>query len=145
MHITRYTDYSLRVMIYVALQDDKLCTIQEIASAYNVSKNHLMKVVQRLNNSGYIKSVRGKNGGLRLGRAAASINIGELVREMEQDLALVECQQHQDSCVITPACQLKNIFQQALDAFFHVLDQYTLAELLEEKNRTQLLNLLNIE
>ena len=145
MHITRYTDYSLRVMIYVALQGDKLCTIQEIASAYNVSKNHLMKVVQRLNNSGYINSVRGKNGGLRLGQAAAGINIGELVREMEQDLALVECQQHQDRCVITPACQLKNIFQQALDAFFHVLDQYTLAELLEEKNRTQLLNLLNIE
>ena len=92
MHITRYTDYSLRVLIYLALQQERLVTIQQIADSYDISKNHLMKVVHQLTLKGYIESVRGKNGGLRLHRRPEDINIGVLVRETEQDMNLVERQ-----------------------------------------------------
>src|SRR5690606_31820486 len=128
MHITRYTDYSLRVLMYVALKNDGLSTIGEIADSYGISKNHLMKVVQELNIKGYITAIRGKNGGLRLAGPAEAINIGQLVRATEQDLALVECFSGGQHCVITPACELKKVFAEALEAFFAVLDQYTLAD-----------------
>ena len=81
MHITRYTDYSLRVLIYLAVQGDRLATIQEIADSYDISKNHLMKVVHQLNKKGYIETIRGKKGGMRLHRAPSDINVGILVRE----------------------------------------------------------------
>ncbi len=145
MRITRYTDYSLRVLIYVALQQDRLCTIREIAEAYDISRNHLMKVVHELNLMGYLETVRGKHGGLRLGLPAQRINIGALVRDTEQDLALVECFDDDNRCVITPACRLKNVLSDALKAFFAVLDQYTLADLLPENKRRPLLRLLQID
>src|SRR6056297_3712568 len=98
MHITRYTDYSLRVLIYLAAQDDRLATIQEIADSYQISRNHLMKVVHQLNKKGYIETVRGKSGGMRLHREPSTINIGVLVRETEQDLDLVECFSSEGKC-----------------------------------------------
>lgn len=144
MHITRYTDYSLRVLIYLALQQERLATIQEIATSYDISKNHLMKVVHQLTLKGYIESVRGKNGGLRLHRRPEDINIGVLVRETEQDMNLVECFSDQNQCCITPVCGLKNILAEALRAFLDTLDQYTLADILPERQKPQLLRLLQI-
>lgn len=144
MHITRYTDYSLRVLMYVALKKDALSTIREISDAYGISRNHLMKVVQELNSKGYVIATRGKNGGLRLAGPASGINIGRLVRDTEQDLALVECFNGEQHCVITPACELKNLFGRALEAFFSVLDEYTLADLLPEGKAPQMVQLLKI-
>ena len=144
MHITRYTDYSLRVLIYLALQQERLVTIQQIADSYDISKNHLMKVVHQLTLKGYIESVRGKNGGLRLHRRPEDINIGVLVRETEQDMNLVECFSSDNQCCITPVCGLKNILAEALRAFLNILDQYTLADILTERQKPQLLRLLQI-
>jgi len=144
MHITRYTDYSLRVLMYVALKGESLSTIREISEAYGISRNHLMKVVQELNSKGYLHAIRGKNGGLRLAGPASDINIGRLVRDTEQDLALVECFNGGQNCVITPACELKNVFARALEAFFSVLDQYTLADLLPEGKAPEMVQLLKI-
>lgn len=145
MHITRYTDYSLRVLMYVALKKERLSTIGEIAQAYDISKNHLMKVVQELNNKGYIIAIRGKNGGLRLNGASAAINIGELVRETEQDLALVECFNGGKGCAITPSCQLKHVFAEALEAFFKVLDNYTLEDIIPGGKAEDMIVLLGIQ
>ena len=144
MHITRYTDYSLRVLIYLALQQERLVTIQQIADSYDISKNHLMKVVHQLTLKGYIESVRDKNGGLRLHRRPEDINIGVLVRETEQDMNLVECFSSDNQCCITPVCGLKNILAEALRAFLNTLDQYTLADILTERQKPQLLRLLQI-
>ena len=144
MHITRYTDYSLRVLIYLALQQERLVTIQQIADSYDISKNHLMKVVHQLTLKGYIESVRGKNGGLRLHRRPEDINIGVVVRETEQDMNLVECFSSGNQCCITPVCGLKNILAEALRAFLNTLDQYTLADILTERQKPQLLRLLQI-
>lgn len=143
MRITRYTDYSLRTLIYVALKGDEISTIKEIADSYNISKNHLMKVVQELNNKGYLHAVRGKNGGLRLNGQPEQINIGKLVRDIEQDFSLVECFSG-GACRLTPACQLKAVLNKALEAFFITLDGYTLADLLPEPSRRELIRLLDI-
>jgi len=144
MHITRYTDYSLRVLIYLSAQTGRLVTIQEIAGSYGISKNHLMKVVHQLNRKGYIETVRGKKGGMRLHMAPADINIGVLIRETEQDLSLVECFSPGNTCTITPVCGLRTIFSEALDAFFEVLDRYTLADVIREHHQPQLLRLLQL-
>lgn len=144
MHITRYTDYSLRVLIYLAEQGDRLATIQEIADSYEISKNHLMKVVHQLNKKGYIETIRGKKGGMRLHRAPNEINIGVLVRETEQDLSIVECFSAKNACKITSVCGLKGMFNQALKAFLDTLDNYTLADVIQDHHRPQLVRLLQI-
>lgn len=145
MHITRYTDYSLRVLMYVALCGERKTNIQEIAERYAISRNHLMKVVQSLNARGYLEATRGKNGGIRLKRSAEEINLGDLIRETENDLALVECLGQSNQCVIAPACQLKNVFSQAMESFFQVLHQYSLADLLPENSRSDLQQILKIQ
>lgn len=144
MRVTRYTDYALRVLIYAALNDDRLCTIREIADQYAISKNHLMKVVQELAAMGYLEATRGRNGGLRLGAPAERLSIGKLVREMETE-GLVDCFRDGQGCVITPACELKRIFSEAHEAFFAVLDRYSLADILPPRNRAQLVRLLGID
>ncbi|MGF2688497.1 RrF2 family transcriptional regulator [Marinobacter sp. DUT-3] len=144
MHITRYTDYSMRVLIYLAVQGDRLATIQEIADSYDISKNHLMKVVHQLNKKGYIETIRGKNGGMRLHMAPEDINIGVLVRETEQDMNIVECFSSGAACRITPVCGLKSMFGEALKAFLETLDKYTLADVVQNQHRPQLLRLLQI-
>ncbi len=144
MHITRYTDYSLRVLIYLGVKGEGLSTIQEIADAYGISKNHLMKVVQELNIKGYLTATRGKSGGICLNRSPDSINIGTLVRETEQNFEIVECFGDASHCSITPACQLKKVLAEALESFLYVLDQYTLADLLPKSKRSALLKLLQI-
>ncbi len=145
MHITRYTDYSLRVLIYLAIHQDRLATISEIANSYGISKNHLMKIVQQLNQQGYLLATRGKNGGIKLNRPAEQINIGQLVREVEDKNKLVECFGTDNQCVITPSCQLKNIFAEAQENFFSTLDAYTLIDLVQPKQQENLAELLAIK
>lgn len=144
MHITRYTDYSLRVLIYLATHTDKLATISEIATSYNISKNHLMKIVQQLNVEGYVLAIRGKNGGIKLNNSPGEINIGSLVRSFEDQTKLVECFGESNQCVITPSCQLKSIFSKALESFYQTLDQYTLADLVGQSQQQKLTDLLAI-
>jgi Rrf2 family nitric oxide-sensitive transcriptional repressor len=135
MRITRYTDYSVRVLIYLGIKGESLATIQEIADSYGISKNHLMKVVHDLQQRGYVDTIRGKNGGLRLRLAPAEISIGRLIRETEEDKALVECFEAENGCVITPFCDLKHVLAKAQEAFFQVLDGYTLADMLQPQQR----------
>jgi len=129
MRLTRYTDYAMRVLFYLGARPERLCSIGEIARAYGISQNHLMKVVNDLANAGYITSVRGRFGGIRLGRAADGINVGAVVRHTEEGFDLVDC----GSCVIAPACGLTGALREALGAFMAVLDGYTLADLLAKR------------
>lgn len=129
MRLTRYTDYALRVLLYVAAKPDALCSIGEIARAYGISQNHLMKVVNDLANAGYVATVRGRSGGVRLGRPAAEINIGEVVRHTEDGFEVVDCA----TCVIAPVCGLSRALDEAVRAFLAVLDSYTLGDLMARR------------
>lgn len=131
-----YTDFSLRVLMYVgAKEKSELSTIQEISTAYGISKNHLMKVTYELGKHGYIETIRGRGGGIRLAFPPASINIGEVVRKTEDDFHLVECFNcAANRCVITPVCKLRRVLHEALVAYLAVLDTYTLQDLLSNKD-----------
>jgi Rrf2 family nitric oxide-sensitive transcriptional repressor len=129
MRLTRYTDYAMRVLLYLGARPERLCSISEIAGAYDISQNHLMKVVSDLVNAGYLVSVRGRFGGVRLARTPAEINIGAVVRHTEDGFDLVDC----GSCIIAPACGLTGALHQALAAFMTVLDGYTLESLLSRR------------
>lgn len=133
MRLTMYTDFSLRVLLYLGIKGpETLSTIQEISETYNISKNHLTKVTHELGKMGYIETVRGRGGGIRLHQDPKAINIGEVVRKTEDDFHLVECfNAEHNRCVITPACRLKGVLQEALQAYFVVLDRYTLADFVE--------------
>jgi Rrf2 family nitric oxide-sensitive transcriptional repressor len=131
MHLTRYTDYSIRVLTHLSTYSDRLSCIAEIAKAYGISQSHLMKVVQDLGQSGYVETVRGRHGGIRLRKTAQDINLGALVRHTEKLFALVDC----PNCLISPACQVNNVFTQATRAFLAVLDQYTLADMMIRRNQ----------
>ena len=133
MRLTTYTDYSFRVLMRLALHPEDLVTIADIARVYRISEHHLMKVVHQLGLAGYIETVRGHGGGLRLARAPDEINIGEVVRRTEPDFGLVACFRPDESCVIASACTLSRVFDEALEAFLAVLDRYTLADLLEKR------------
>ncbi|WLR60642.1 Rrf2 family transcriptional regulator [Guptibacillus hwajinpoensis] len=132
MRLTNYTDYSLRMLIYLgSMKEGKLASIQEIANAYKISKNHLMKVAHELGKNGYIETIRGRNGGLRLAHLPEDINVGKVVRSTEEDFNLVECfDKENNSCVISPACRLKHVLHDALSAYFEVLDGYQLSDLI---------------
>lgn len=135
MRLTDFTDYSLRVMLYLAVRGAGLSTIQEISDAYGISKNHLMKVVQRLGELGWVETVRGRNGGLRLFEHTGALTVGEVVRATESDFALVGCfpDQHGDyrQCVIQSQCRLKGVLEAARDAFLSELDRHTIDQLAE--------------
>ncbi len=130
MNITRFTDYALRVLIFLGVNQQDSVTIKEVAARYGISKNHLMKVVQELSSLGIVEATRGKNGGIRLKLAPEQINIGKLVRKFEQTTPLVECLGTSNQCIITPACQLKHLFAGALEQFFIYLEQYSLQDLI---------------
>jgi Rrf2 family transcriptional regulator, nitric oxide-sensitive transcriptional repressor len=134
VRLTVYTDFSLRVLMFLALKGDGLATIAEIAKAYGISKNHLMKVAHQLGVAGYVETVRGKGGGLRLARRSQDIVIGEVVRRTEPDMALVPCFAPDDaSCVIIPSCALRGALSKARDAFLSALDEHTLADLVRPR------------
>lgn len=170
MRLTTYSDYALRCLVYLAVQEhrEKLVNIQDIADVYDISKNHLTKVVHQLATIGYIESVRGRNGGIRLAKLAHEINIGEVIRQTETDFSIVECfapidkevfvtpqksknfpaenvaiKEQIQLCKISPACKLKRVFYEATQSFLGVLDQYTLADMTE--NEDQLTKLLAIQ
>lgn len=125
MKLTRYTDYALRAMIYLATHEDKLASIRQIANCYGISQNHLMKIVQDLGQAGFVETVRGRNGGLRLARPAPHITLGALVRHTEGNDRLIDC----NACLISPACGLPAVFGEAMEAFFGTLDRYRLADM----------------
>jgi len=138
MRLTTFSDYTLRVLIYLGVHDDRIATVGQIAEAYGISANHLMKVVHYLAQGGYIETTRGKGGGMRLGLAPEKINLGELVRGTEDNHKLVECFDRNNSdCRIESACVLRGVLGQALEAFFRSLDTYTLADLLAPKPRLE--------
>lgn len=133
MELSLFTDYSLRTLIYVGLNADRNVTVSEVAGAYGLSENHLVKIAHRLAKEGYLSSTRGRNGGLRLGAAPESIVLGDVVRTTES-LALVECLGADGgSCPIDGACFLKKVIAEARDAFLGTFDRYTLADLLRSR------------
>jgi len=133
MKLTRFTDYSLRVLIYLGLRNHGRVTIREISDAYGISRNHLMKVVSLLTRMGYLDARRGPGGGIALAKPTREIVIAEVVRDMEDDLNLVECFCEEGSCVIKPICELKAALNLALQAYLDTLEQYTLDDLIKPK------------
>lgn len=132
MRLSAFSDYSLRVLMVLGGNTDRLVTIAEIARMHEISENHLTKVVHQLGRAGYIETLRGKGGGMRLARAPREIALGEVLRQTETDFALVECFGPGSRCQIEPGCQLKTILGEALSALFRVLDSYTLADILHQ-------------
>ncbi|MBV6431836.1 MAG: HTH-type transcriptional repressor NsrR [Bryobacteraceae bacterium] len=145
MKLTAYTDYSLRVLMYLGLRGERLTTISELSGTYGLSANHLMKIIHNLGKLGYIETVRGRGGGMKLAGAPEEINLGQVIRQMEPDFAVAECldPDHPSACIIMPACRLQLILGKAVEAFLDVLDNHTLADLLQ--SRTRLKSLLKIE
>jgi Rrf2 family transcriptional regulator, nitric oxide-sensitive transcriptional repressor len=132
MRLTYHTDYALRLLMLLALEPEDLHTIEAVARRYDISRNHLMKVAQTLAKAGLIDSLRGRGGGLRLARAPEEINLGAVVRATEDGFALVECfDRERNTCVVAPACGLRGPLEEALGAFFTVLDGYSLRDLVK--------------
>ena len=132
MQLTRHTDYSLRVLMFLALRRDRLTTCSEIADAYRISRNHLVKIVHELAKLGVVHTVRGNAGGMKLARPADEITLGEIVRQME-GMEIVNCTK--PSCPILPACTARGILDEARDAFLAVLDAYTVQDLLAQREQ----------
>lgn len=134
MRLTVYTDYTLRVLMYLGLKGDSRATIKEISDCYGISKNHLMKIVQDLSREGILETVRGKSGGIRLARPPEEICIGAVVRTTEPDFRVVECfDAATPNCRLHGSCILTTAIGEALEAFLEVLDGYTLADLIRPK------------
>lgn len=129
MRLTLYTDYALRILIYLGVNGERQSSTAEIARAYRISESHLTKVVHQLGRLGMIRTTRGRGGGLRLGQPPAEIRVGTVVRATEEDFTLAECFSG-TACVLTPICRLQRVFGEALNAFLTVLDQVTLADLI---------------
>lgn len=141
MQLTSFTDYGLRALIYMAsLPDDQMTNISHVTEVYGVSRNHMVKIINQLSRAGLVTAVRGKNGGIKLGKPAQTIRIGDVVRELEP-LSLVNCDS--DFCHITPACRLKHVLHTAVEHFLDELNQYTLADMV--KDNSPLYKLLLVE
>ncbi|GBQ20157.1 Rrf2 family transcriptional regulator [Gluconacetobacter sacchari DSM 12717] len=149
MRLTLHTDYALRTLIYLGIRTDRLVSIREIAQAYGISENHLVKIIHRLGLGGFISTQRGRNGGLRLARPAAEIRIGDVVRYTEEDMGLVACMQSDQpggqDCILARACRLRGVLGEALGSFMGVLDRYTLADMIGDNERSGLGELRNFD
>jgi Rrf2 family nitric oxide-sensitive transcriptional repressor len=131
MQLTRFTDYALRALMYLGLHRDRTVTISEIAQTFRISQNHLMKIVHQLARQGYIETVRGKGGGMRLAREPEQINIGGLVRDTEDNMNVAECFDPENrQCALLPACKLKSVLHEASRNFLATLDRHRLSDLL---------------
>jgi Rrf2 family transcriptional regulator, nitric oxide-sensitive transcriptional repressor len=130
VQLTRFTDYALRVLLFVGRQNGRVCTMGEMATFYRISVEHLRKVVHRMAKLGYLSSTRGRGGGLTLGREPARIRIGELVLELEKDMSIIDC--HALECRLRAGCSLKTALDRAGHAFIASLNQVTLADLLSD-------------
>jgi Rrf2 family transcriptional regulator, nitric oxide-sensitive transcriptional repressor len=143
MELSRFTDYSLRVLIYAAAKGPVKITLAELTSAYRISHHHLVKIVHNLGKLGYLLNKRGRNGGILLGCNPAHVSVGEILRKTETHLNLVECfSQKNNTCRLSPSCRLMAALIEARDAFLGVLDTYTLADL--ASNKRNILNLLRL-
>jgi Rrf2 family nitric oxide-sensitive transcriptional repressor len=129
MRLTRYSDYAIRVLLHLGAEPDRMASIASIAEAYGVSRNHLMKVVHDLGKAGFVESVRGRSGGIRLARRPEEINLGAVLRHTEEGFDLVDCA----NCIIAPACGMTAVVHEALAAFLAVFDRYSLADILGRK------------
>lgn len=143
MRMTLHTDYALRMLIFLAVRNGRPCTVSDVASAYGLSRNHLIKVAQGLSELGLVETLRGRAGGIRLARLPEEINVGFVVRAMEDDKAMVECLKTDGgACTITPSCRLTGIVREALAAYLCVFDKYLLCDLV--RNRQALASLLGM-
>ncbi|MFZ5790062.1 MAG: RrF2 family transcriptional regulator [Pseudomonadota bacterium] len=146
MRLTLHTDYALRLLMLLALEPQKIHTIEEAARRYAISRNHLMKVALRLSQAGFVTSLRGRKGGLQLARPAEEINLGDVVRATEDSFALVECfDAKRNACVISSACGLKGPLEEALLAFLATLDRYSLKDLIKAPRTGRVLRRLLTE
>lgn len=138
MQLTLHADYSLRVLLYLAHHPDRVVSTQEVSDAYGISRHHLVRVMQTLHHGGYIELHAGRTGGASLARAPEAISLGEVVRCAEPGFPIVECfDPERNTCPITAACRLKSVLYDALQAFFNVLDGYTLKDLVQQPQRFQ--------
>lgn len=136
MELTKFSDYSLRLLIYLGAHRDRVVAISEVANAYGISRNHLVKIVVHLTQLELVQTIRGQKGGIRLAKEPSDINIGILIRQTEASLSLLECfDPATNTCRIAPCCALKGIMKRALAAFFHELDKHSLADLLGDPRR----------
>ena len=133
MRLTFHSDYALRVLIYLAVHPDRRATAEQIASAYGISRNHIAKVVQRLAHFGFVQTLRGRSGGMKLARPAEEISVGAVLRVTEENFDLVECFRPDNDCCITPVCRLKSALKAATGAYLQVLDEWTLDELVVKR------------
>ncbi len=143
MELSRFSDYSLRVLMYSAARENQKVTLSELAQAYRISHHHLVKIVHYLGKVGFLSNRRGRSGGIQLGKKPADIRVGDVIRHTESHFNLAECfNPATDACRISPGCRLKGVFHEARDAFLDVLDHYTLEDLVQ--NRSPLLRLLSM-
>lgn len=139
MRLTSFTDYSVRVLVHSTIKGGELASIREVSELYDISSNHLMKIVHHLGKGGYLKTVRGKNGGFRLGKPPEDIKIGDVIRYTEDDLNIVECfDDEKTTCQLKDNCGFEKIMTQALSAFLEIADNYTLADLAENGGQFEL-------
>jgi Rrf2 family nitric oxide-sensitive transcriptional repressor len=143
MRLTLHTDYALRVLMHVAIADGKLITINDVAETFDISKQHLMKVVHHLSLKGYLDTVRGRGGGIRLRRQPHDINIGQVVRETEENLCVIGCLERRGYCRLERVCVLRHVLHDATQAFLAVLDGCTLADLIKPQKALSSLLLLD--
>ena len=144
MRLTLYTDYALRVLMFAGVKGDSLSTIGEIVERFDISRGHLIKVVHRLGQKGYLETLRGKNGGMRLALKPNQVNVGAVVRDMEEELAVLGCLEGDtEFCRIQECCVLRGALSDATNAFLATLDRYTLEDLL--RPRAALARLLAID
>lgn len=141
MRLASFTDYSLRVLIYLASKRDERSTVSEIADKYQISKNHLVKVVHNLSTMKLIDSFKGKGGGILLSVPPEKINVGKLIKKLENDSSLVECFGENGNCILNPTCKLKFALREAQDQFYETLEAYTLADIVTKS----LINILSTE
>src|SRR3954468_3530534 len=135
MRLTLWTDYALRTLIYLGVKGDSLATIAEIAEGFDISRPHLMKIVNRLSVQGYVETIRGRRGGIKLAHPPGQIRVGAVVRDTEEDLAVMGCLSESGFCRIEGCCVLRRALREAMLAFLEVLDRFTLADLLAPDRR----------
>lgn len=142
MQLTRHTDYALRILMYLGAENERLASVADIASYYSISRNHLVKVVQGLTEYGFVTTVRGKGGGMKLARKANDISIGNVIRHMENNFDLVECFNEENSaCTVDKRCTLKGILRRGVNNFLTQLDTVSLADIIKPNLRKQLVNI----
>jgi Rrf2 family nitric oxide-sensitive transcriptional repressor len=138
VRLTLYSDYALRLLMYLAVAPGRSATIQQVAERYGISRNHLMKVAHELGRSGFVETLRGRGGGLHLRREPGEIGLGDVIRSTEEDFRMVECfDETRNTCILAGRCRLTGVLREALAAYLKVLDSYTLADLIATPRQLQ--------